>query len=48
MKCCAVWQVVYEFLLRLATSTETDSKLLAKYFNRQFVLRLLELFDSEA
>mmetsp|Transcript_42922 Transcript_42922/g.84150 ORF Transcript_42922/g.84150 Transcript_42922/m.84150 type:complete len:499 (+) Transcript_42922:37-1533(+) len=40
-------QVVYEFLLRLATSTETDSKLLAKFFNRAFVLNLLELFDSE-
>lgn len=46
----ATWphlQVVYEFLLRLATSTETDSKLLAKYFNRSFVLILLDLFDSE-
>lgn len=40
-------QVVYEFLLRLATSTDTDSKLLDKHFSRQFVLNLLELFDSE-
>lgn len=40
-------QVVYEFLLRLATSTETDSKLLGKFFTRGFVLNLLELFDSE-
>jgi len=40
-------QVVYEFLLRLATSTETDSKLMDKFFSRQFVLNLLELFDSE-
>lgn len=40
-------QVVYEFLLRLATSTETDAKLLDKYFSRRFVLNLLELFDSE-
>ena len=40
-------QVVYEFLLRLATSSETDPKLLQKYFSRTFVLRLLELFDSE-
>lgn len=48
--CESTWphlQVVYEFLLRLATSTETDSKLLAKYFSRSFVLSLLELFDSE-
>jgi len=40
-------QVVYEFLLRLATSTETESKLMDKFFSRQFVLSLLELFDSE-
>jgi serine/threonine-protein phosphatase 2A regulatory subunit B' len=40
-------QVVYEFLLRLATSTETESKILSKFFNRSFVLHLLELFDSE-
>jgi serine/threonine-protein phosphatase 2A regulatory subunit B' len=40
-------QVVYEFLLRLATSNETDSKTLAKFFTRRFVLNLLELFDSE-
>lgn len=40
-------QVVYEFLLRLATSTETDSKSLAKFFNRSFVLNLLALFNSE-
>jgi len=40
-------QVVYEFLLRLATATETDSKLLDRYFSQSFVLGLLELFDSE-
>ena len=40
-------QVIYEFLLRLATSTETDSKLMDKYFTRKFILSLLELFDSE-
>ena len=40
-------QVVYEFLLRLASSTETDAKLLDKFFSRRFVLNLLELFDSE-
>ena len=28
-------QVIYEFLLRLATSTETDSKLMDKYFHAQ-------------
>jgi serine/threonine-protein phosphatase 2A regulatory subunit B' len=40
-------QVVYEFLLRLATSTETDQKLMDKFFSRKFILNLLELFDSE-
>ncbi len=40
-------QVVYEFLLRLATSTETDAKLLDRYFNKEFILNILELFDSE-
>jgi len=40
-------QVVYEFLLRLASSKETDSKLLDKYLSREFVLNLLQLFDSE-
>jgi serine/threonine-protein phosphatase 2A regulatory subunit B' len=40
-------QVVYEFLLRLATSSETDSKLMDKFFSRKFVLNLLSLFDSE-
>jgi serine/threonine-protein phosphatase 2A regulatory subunit B' len=40
-------QVVYEFLLRLATATDTDPKLLDRYFTHDFVLGLLELFDSE-
>ena len=40
-------QVVYEFLIRFVTSSETDSKLLGKFFTRRFVLNLLELFDSE-
>lgn len=40
-------QVVYEFLIRFVTSSETDSKLLGKFFTRKFVLNLLELFDSE-
>jgi len=31
----------------LASSKETDSKLLDKYFSREFVLNLLQLFDSE-
>ncbi len=46
----AAWphlQVVYEFVLRLATATDTDPKLLDRYFTHDFVLGLLELFDSE-
>jgi len=40
-------QVVYEFLLRLATATETDARLLDRYFSQSFVLGLLDLFDSD-
>ncbi|KAI4350568.1 hypothetical protein L6164_005015 [Bauhinia variegata] len=40
-------QVVYEFLLRFVTSPETDAKLAKKYIDHSFVLRLLDLFDSE-
>ncbi|KAL8038780.1 hypothetical protein ABFX02_11G130300 [Erythranthe guttata] len=40
-------QVVYEFLLRFVASPETDAKLAKRYVDHSFVLRLLELFDSE-
>jgi serine/threonine-protein phosphatase 2A regulatory subunit B' len=40
-------QVVYEFLLRFVASTETDAKLAKRYVDHSFVLRLLDLFDSE-
>lgn len=40
-------QVVYEFLLRFVASSETDAKLAKRYIDHSFVLRLLELFDSE-
>lgn len=40
-------QVVYEFLLRLATSQETDQALLTKFFNQTFISNFLVLFDSE-
>lgn len=40
-------QVIYEFLLRLVTSSETDSKLMDKYINKKFILSLLQLFSSE-
>ncbi|ONK77702.1 uncharacterized protein A4U43_C02F9630 [Asparagus officinalis] len=40
-------QVVYEFFLRFVTSPETDAKLAKRYVDHYFVLRLLDLFDSE-
>ncbi|XP_057486937.1 serine/threonine protein phosphatase 2A 57 kDa regulatory subunit B' theta isoform-like [Actinidia eriantha] len=40
-------QIVYEFLLRFVASTETDAKLAKKYIDHSFVLKLLDLFDSE-
>ncbi|KAI4336629.1 hypothetical protein L6164_015130 [Bauhinia variegata] len=40
-------QIVYEILLRFVASPETDSKLAKRYIDHSFVLRLLDLFDSE-
>mmetsp|Transcript_11664 Transcript_11664/g.20697 ORF Transcript_11664/g.20697 Transcript_11664/m.20697 type:complete len:515 (-) Transcript_11664:768-2312(-) len=40
-------QIVYEFLLRYVVSNDTDAKMAKKYIDQSFVLRLLELFDSE-
>ncbi|XP_021292739.1 serine/threonine protein phosphatase 2A 57 kDa regulatory subunit B' theta isoform-like [Herrania umbratica] len=40
-------QIVYEFLLRFVASPETDAKLAKRYINHSFVLKLLDLFDSE-
>lgn len=40
-------QIVYEFLLRYVVSNETDAKIAKKYIDNSFVLKLLELFDSE-
>ncbi|XP_044466416.1 serine/threonine protein phosphatase 2A 57 kDa regulatory subunit B' theta isoform-like [Mangifera indica] len=40
-------QLVYEFLLRFVASPETDAKLAKRYVDHSFVLRLLDLFDSE-
>ncbi|KAJ7960349.1 Serine/threonine protein phosphatase 2A regulatory subunit [Quillaja saponaria] len=40
-------QVVYEFLFRFIASSETDAKLAKRYIDHSFVLRLLDLFDSE-
>ncbi|EPS71994.1 hypothetical protein M569_02763, partial [Genlisea aurea] len=40
-------QVVYEFLLRFIMSPETDAKLSKRYIDHSFVMKLLDLFDSE-
>ncbi|XP_071906920.1 serine/threonine protein phosphatase 2A 59 kDa regulatory subunit B' gamma isoform-like [Coffea arabica] len=40
-------QIVYEFLLRLLSSSEMDPKVAKRYIDHSFALRLLELFDSE-
>eukprot|EP00195_Chlamydomonas_chlamydogama_P009406 CAMPEP_0202890192 /NCGR_PEP_ID=MMETSP1392-20130828/692_1 /ASSEMBLY_ACC=CAM_ASM_000868 /TAXON_ID=225041 /ORGANISM="Chlamydomonas chlamydogama, Strain SAG 11-48b" /LENGTH=505 /DNA_ID=CAMNT_0049573725 /DNA_START=263 /DNA_END=1780 /DNA_ORIENTATION=+ len=40
-------QIVYEFLLRYVVSNDTDAKVAKKYIDQAFVLKLLELFDSE-
>ncbi|XP_020265508.1 serine/threonine protein phosphatase 2A 59 kDa regulatory subunit B' gamma isoform-like, partial [Asparagus officinalis] len=40
-------QIVYEFFLRFVASPETDAKIAKRYVDHSFVLRLLDLFDSE-
>ncbi|GJZ18011.1 serine/threonine protein phosphatase 2A 57 kDa regulatory subunit B' theta isoform-like protein [Tanacetum coccineum] len=40
-------QLVYEFLLRFVASPETDAKLAKRYIDHAFILRWLDLFDSE-
>lgn len=40
-------QLVYEILLRFVLSKEVDSKTAKEYFSKKFMLRLLNLFDSE-
>jgi len=40
-------QIVYEFLLRYVVSNDIDIKNGKTYIDQSFVLRLLELFDSE-
>ncbi|KAE8716586.1 Serine/threonine protein phosphatase 2A 59 kDa regulatory subunit B' zeta isoform [Hibiscus syriacus] len=40
-------QIVYEFLLRFVASPETDAKLAKRYIDHSFILKLLDLFDSE-
>lgn len=40
-------QIVYELFLRFVASPETDAKLAKRYIDHSFVLKLLDLFDSD-
>lgn len=40
-------QLVYELLLRYVMSSEMDTKVAKRYLDHSFVLKLLDLFDSE-
>ena len=40
-------QIVYELFLRFVASPELDAKLAKRYIDQSFILRLLDLFDSE-
>jgi len=40
-------QIVYEFFLRFIVSSDVEIKVLKRYITGDFVLRILELFDSE-
>lgn len=40
-------QVVYEFFLRFVTSADTEAKIAKLYINQSFLLKVMELFDSE-
>ena len=40
-------QLVYELLLRYIVSSDTDTKVAKRYVDHSFVLKLLDLFDSE-
>ncbi|XP_075509203.1 serine/threonine protein phosphatase 2A 57 kDa regulatory subunit B' beta isoform-like [Primulina tabacum] len=40
-------QLVYELLLRYVVSSDIDTKIAKRYIDHSFVLKLLDLFDSE-
>eukprot|EP00382_Lankesteria_abbotti_P001106 CAMPEP_0113850806 /NCGR_PEP_ID=MMETSP0372-20130328/4162_1 /TAXON_ID=340204 /ORGANISM="Lankesteria abbotti" /LENGTH=653 /DNA_ID=CAMNT_0000821291 /DNA_START=198 /DNA_END=2159 /DNA_ORIENTATION=- /assembly_acc=CAM_ASM_000359 len=40
-------QVVYEFFLRVVVCHDTDPKIAKRYIEQTFILKILELFDSE-
>ncbi|CAH9076845.1 unnamed protein product [Cuscuta europaea] len=40
-------QIMYDLLLRFVTSSSLEAKIAKKYINHAFILRLLDLFESE-
>ncbi|KAK9127543.1 hypothetical protein Syun_016340 [Stephania yunnanensis] len=40
-------QIVYDLLLRYVVSSDTDTKVAKRFIDHSFVLKLLDLFDSE-
>ncbi|KAK6129710.1 hypothetical protein DH2020_036576 [Rehmannia glutinosa] len=40
-------QIVYDFLLKFVTSASLEAKVAKKYVNHSFILRIIDLFDSE-
>jgi len=40
-------QIVYEFLLRFVISNDVDPKIAKRFVDQNFIMKLLELFDSE-
>ncbi|KAE8691343.1 Serine/threonine protein phosphatase 2A 57 kDa regulatory subunit B' iota isoform [Hibiscus syriacus] len=47
---CSAWphlQIVYDLLLKFITSPCLDAKIAKKYIDHSFILKLLDLFDSE-
>lgn len=40
-------QIVYDFLVKFVTSTSLETKVAKKYINHSFIMRVIDLFDSE-
>lgn len=40
-------QIVYDLLLKFVISPSLEAKIAKKYFNQSFIIKLLDLFDSE-
>ncbi|KAG8375514.1 hypothetical protein BUALT_Bualt10G0107700 [Buddleja alternifolia] len=40
-------QIVYDFLLKFVTSTSLEAKVAKKYINHSFIIKIIDLFDSE-